>query len=415
MSVLEIGGVKVTELVREFKTPLYVYDQSQIEETLTLFSKHFKSDRFPTQILYASKAFQTVHFLNLINEYDFGVDVVSGGELFVALKSNLPRDLIYFHGNNKSVEELEMAFVSEVKHIVCDNVMELQEIERLAKHYEQEMNILLRLNVGIEAHTHKYIVTSHIDSKFGFAWGSAECEACLELLSQSSYLKLEGLHAHIGSQIFDVAGWQLAIEKLISCLKNFDEALVLNIGGGFGISYTDEDHPMPIDETLDRLVRHVEQELEKQQVEISKLMIEPGRSIVGSAGSTLHTIGYQKRTPEKLYYFIDGGMSDNLRPALYQAKYQCDIANKMDQKKTEQVTIAGKCCESGDILIEECMLPPASVGDILVTYTTGAYGYSMSNQYNKNLIPSVVFVKDGHVREVVKRQTFEDLIKNEVL
>lgn len=413
MSILEIGGVPVTELAHQFKTPLYVYDQNQLEATLSTFVNHFKSERFPTKIIYASKAFQTIHFTNLLSEYGFGLDVVSGGELFTALQSDLPRNLIYFHGNNKGLEELELAFKSGVEHIVCDNFMELEVIDKLSRQYQQKMNIQLRLNVGIEAHTHEYIITSHIDSKFGMAFHSEECQKCLTLLNQHPYLIFEGIHSHIGSQIFDLTAWYAAIDKLISYLKTFDRPLVLNIGGGFGIKYTDEDQPLDVAESLRALVHYVENALVSQEVSISELMIEPGRSIVGNAGSTLYTIGYQKQTPAKLYYFVDGGMSDNLRPSLYQAKYQCDVATKMDAPKTETVTVAGKCCESGDVLIDSCLLPTAQPGDLLVVYATGAYGHSMSNQYNKNVIPAVVFVKDGQMKQVVRRQTLEDLIRYE--
>ena len=415
MSILEIGGIKTTELASRFKTPLYVYDQNQIETTLKTFVDHFKSERFSTKIIYASKAFQAVQMINLASQYGLGLDVVSSGELYTATKSNMPRDLIYFHGNNKSRSELIQAFKLGIKHIICDNFMELEMINSLAYHYQQEMNIMLRLNVGIEAHTHEYVITSHIDSKFGFAWESNECKKCLDLLSNNPYLNFEGIHSHIGSQIFDLTAWYAAIDKLVTYLKNFDQPLVLNIGGGFGIKYTEEDRPLPLAESLNLLINYVENKLVEQQVVISELIIEPGRSIVGNAGHTLYTIGYQKQTPEKLYYFVDGGMSDNLRPSLYQAKYECDIANRMDQPKTQQVTVAGKCCESGDILIKECRLPVAEQGDLLITYATGAYGYSMSNQYNKNLIPAVVFVKDGVPREVIRRQTLEDLMQYEVI
>ncbi|MCL1990854.1 MAG: diaminopimelate decarboxylase [Defluviitaleaceae bacterium] len=414
MSILEIGGVKATALADQFKTPLYVYDQQHIEQTLATFVDRFKSTQFSTQIIYASKAFQAIYLLNLVAEYGLGLDVVTGGELFVATQSNMPRNRIYFHGNNKSLEELDLAFKWGVQHIICDNVMELEVIGQLAQKYQQEMNIMLRLNVGIEAHTHEYIITSHIDSKFGFAWESEECRKCLDLLANNPYLKLEGIHSHIGSQIFDLTAWYASIDKLVTYLKAFNEPLVLNIGGGFGIQYTAADQPLDLGESLTSLISYVEKALAEQQVTISKLMIEPGRSLVGNAGSTLYTVGYQKQTPEKLYYFVDGGMSDNLRPSLYQAKYACDIANRMDAPKTEKVTVAGKCCESGDILIEACLLPVASQGDLLVTYATGAYGYSMSNQYNKNVTPAVVFVKDGIAHEVIRRQTFEDLLHYEV-
>jgi len=413
MSILKIGGVPVTELANQFKTPLYVYDQNQLEDTLTTFINHFKSEKFPTKIIYASKAFQTIHFTNLIGSYGLGLDVVSGGELFTALQSNLPRNMIYFHGNNKSLEELDLAFKSGIEHLICDNFMELEVIEALSRKYQQKMNIQLRLNVGIEAHTHEYIITSHIDSKFGMAFESEECKKCLTLLNNHPYLTFEGVHSHIGSQIFDLTAWYASIDKLISYLKTFDQSLALNIGGGFGIKYTEEDQPLDVAESLKALILYVENALESQGVTISELMIEPGRSIVGNAGSTLYTIGYQKQTPEKLYYFVDGGMSDNLRPSLYQAKYECDVATKMDAPKTKRITVAGKCCESGDILIDSCQLPVVDSGDLLVVYATGAYGYSMSNQYNKNVIPAVVFVKDGQAKQVVRRQTLEDLIRYE--
>ena len=414
MSILKIGGVKVTNLASRFKTPLYVYDQSEIENTLSIFKNNFKSKKFPTKIIYASKAFQTVHMVNLVARFGLGIDVVSSGELFTATKSQMPRGMIYFHGNNKSHEELDLAFKLGIEHIICDNFMELEVISALAHKYQQKMNIMLRLNVGIKAHTHKYIITSHTNSKFGFAINSEECKKCLNLLANDRNLKFEGVHTHIGSQIFDLSGWYASIDKLVKYLKTFDQPLVLNIGGGFGIKYTEEDQPIPIAESLKLLIDNVEKNLLKHNVTIKELMIEPGRSIIGSAGSTLYTVGYQKQTPEKLYYFVDGGMSDNLRPSLYQAKYECDIATKMDAPKINKVTVAGKCCESGDILIEECMLPDVKQGDILIVYTTGAYGYSMSNQYNKNLIPGVVFVKDGVAYEVIRRQTLEDLLIFEI-
>ena len=421
MSILKIGGIQATKLASQFKTPLYVYDQAMLESTLETFTTHFKSDKFPTEIIYASKAFQAIAMVDLIAAYGLGIDVVSVGELFTALQSKMSRDKIYFHGNNKTPEELEFAFKSGISHLICDNLMELQMIDQFARQFKQKMQVMLRLNVGVEAHTHEYIITSHIDSKFGISFESDECQQCLELLKDHPYLTFEGIHSHIGSQIFDLTAWYASIDKLIGYLKTlnestfFDQPLILNIGGGFGIKYTADDAPLPLDESLRLLVGYVEKTILEQGVTIKSLMIEPGRSIVGNAGSTLYTVGYQKKTPERLYYFVDGGMSDNLRPSLYQAKYECDIANRMDVPKTEKVCVAGKCCESGDILIEECFLPVAEQGDILVTYTTGAYGHSMSSQYNKNLVPAVVFVKDGVAREVVRRQTLEDLLQYDII
>ena len=415
MSVLEIGGVPVTELAKQYQTPLYVYDQQVIEDILTTFVSQFTSKSFPTKIIYASKAFQTVGLLNLLTEYGIGLDVVSGGELYTATKSKLPISDVYFHGNNKGIEELEYAFHVGVNHIVVDNYMELELLDALSKKHQKKINVLLRLNVGIEAYTHAYIITSHVDSKFGFSFDSKEYDSCVSLLDNHPFLTLEGFHSHIGSQIFDMTAWYASIDKLVSYLKTINRPLVLNIGGGFGVKYVDQDQPLPLEDVLKGLISHVEATTAREGVQLKQLMIEPGRSIVAAAGSTLYTLGFQKQTPEKTYYFVDGGMSDNLRPSLYQAKYSCDLANHMDLPKDKTVTIAGKCCESGDILIEDCQLPTAKPGDLLIVYTTGAYGHSMSNNYNKNVIPAVVFVKDGNSRLVARRQSYEDLLTLDVI
>jgi diaminopimelate decarboxylase len=412
---LEIGNVKVSELVADYQTPLYVYDQEKIEATMSDFVENFKSEDFDTQILYASKAFQAVVLLNLVANAGLGLDVVSAGELFAATKSQMELSKIYFHGNNKTPEELRFALGEVgISHIVVDNLMELSEIAALSSALEREVSVMLRLNVGIEAHTHEYIITSHVDSKFGMAYEGAEAQDCLRLIEEHPFLSLEGFHSHIGSQIFDLTAWGAAIEKLVGYLADFDRALTLNIGGGFGIRYTEEDQPLPIAEVMEFLVKKVEAVLTDKSVSLKKLMIEPGRSLVAEAGTTLYTVGYQKSTPNKNYVFVDGGMGDNIRPSLYQAKYACDIANRLEDEKTETVTVAGKYCESGDVLIENVAIPKAQAGDILAIYSTGAYGYSMASNYNRNVIPAVVFVKDGQAREVIKRQTFAQLIENEV-
>lgn len=414
MTELHIGGVAASQLVAQYGSPLYVYDQQQLETNLQAYKKAFQSDRFPTKILYASKAFQTVGMMNLVNQYGFGVDVVSAGELYTALQSDVPVDHIYFHGNNKSTEELKMAFESGMQHIVCDNLMELTELSQLANDYKQPMQIMFRLNVGIEAHTHEYIVTTHIDSKFGMAYDSSDFKACLELLNDNDYLELEGFHVHIGSQIFEMDAWYAAIDKMVSYLNDFDQPLTLNLGGGFGVRYTEDDKPLGIEETMNQLLRYLDQSLMAADLTVKELIIEPGRSLVAEAGYTLYEIGYQKQTPNKTYYFVDGGMADNIRPSLYQAKYSCDVANKMDAEKTEHVTVAGKYCESGDVLIQDVALPKVEKGDLLVVYATGAYGYSMSSNYNRSLTPAVVFAKDGQTTEIVKRQTYLDLLRNDL-
>ncbi|MDE6583917.1 MAG: diaminopimelate decarboxylase, partial [Anaeroplasmataceae bacterium] len=321
---------------------------------------------------------------------------------------------VYYHGNNKTEEELAYAIEHNVGQIVVDNLYELKTLERLACIYKQEIKIYLRLNVGIEAHTHRYVITAHIDSKFGVLPASKDFQEMLEIINQSKYLRLVGLHSHIGSQIFDLTAFQASIERLIQIVKSFDYPLAINLGGGFGVKYTDADQPIPYDAVAKFLIESVEKELEKQKVHITKLLIEPGRSIVAEAGTTLYTIGSLKQTPNKLYYFIDGGMTDNIRPALYQANYAADIVGKEFALKNKVVTIAGKCCESGDLIIENTLLPEAEPNDLLVTYSTGAYGYSMSSNYNKALTPAVVFVEDGIDRLVVKRQTIEQLLEREI-
>lgn len=414
MTELAIGGIPARTLAEEYQTPLYVYDEDKLKNGMKGFKQGFTSHHFDTKILYASKAFQTIEMLHLVEEQGLGLDVVSGGEIYTALAANFPKESIYFHGNNKTLEELTYALESGLTHFVADNLMEIELLEALCKKYSKEIQIMLRLNVGIEAHTHEYIVTAHIDSKFGMSYESEDCQQALQLIKKSRYLLLEGFHAHIGSQIFDLTAWFAEIDQLISYLNDFDETLSLNLGGGFGIRYTENDRPLPIEDSLRQLIRHTEETLEQQRLKINQLIIEPGRSIVGEAGTTLYTIGFIKQTPHKTYYFVDGGMTDNIRPALYQAEYSCDIATKLSEEKTEKVTVAGKMCESGDIVIKEAFLPVAESGDILAVYATGAYGYSMSSNYNRTVVPAVVFVKDGKSRLVVRRQEYSDLLKGEV-
>ena len=410
-----IGGVSATDLAQHYGTPLYVYDEAEIEDMMQAYEENFVSEKFATKVLYASKAFQTVAMINLAAEHNLGLDVVSGGEIYAALQSKMPKEKIYFHGNNKTPAELEFFVESGLKHVVCDNIMEAELLAKLAEQHQTPVNVMIRLNVGIDAHTHKYIITAYIDSKFGVSYDSADCRAILATIENSPYLTLEGFHAHIGSQITEMTAWLAEIDKLVGYLADFTQPLTLNLGGGFGIRYVKNDEPLNPNVTASELVSYTEKKLAERHLTINELIIEPGRSLVGAAGTTLYTVGYSKKTPHKNYLFVDGGMTDNIRPALYQAQYNADLANKMDAPKTELTTVAGKMCESGDVLIEKILLPKAVPGDILATYATGAYGYSMSSNYNRALTPAVVFVKDGHSHLVVKRQTFQDLLRNEVI
>ncbi|MDE6407031.1 MAG: diaminopimelate decarboxylase [Anaeroplasmataceae bacterium] len=401
-------------LKEKYGTPLYIYNVDVIKENINQYVKDFHSSQFETEIIYASKAFNIKAMLRLLMRYNLSLDVVSLGELYTAKMVSFPMQKIYFHGNNKSLEELIYAVTEGVGTIVIDNAMELEQLHHITEELKKDVHIYIRLNVGVEAHTHKYIVTAHVDSKFGVLYQGKEYLEMLKIIEQSNYIHLEGFHSHIGSQIFDLTPYDAVIKKLVEIVKGFNHPLDINLGGGFGTSYTDADHPIPYHEVAKHLIQTMEDELKNQNVHIHKLCIEPGRSIVAEAGQTLYTIGGIKQTPNKLYYFIDGGMTDNIRPALYQALYKADIVGKEKEFKNKIVTIAGKCCESGDIIIENALLPEAKKDDLLITYSTGAYGYSMSSNYNKALTPAVVFIEDGKEELVVKRQSLTELLEREI-
>ena len=401
-------------LKEKYGTPLYIFDANHIKSNISNYLNYFKSNQFKTEVLYASKAFSVKEIYRIAKNMNLSLDCVSLGEMYTAKAVDFDFSKIYLHGNNKSIEELEYALNNNIGYIVVDNLMELEVLNDLCNKLKKTQNILIRVNVGVSAHTHKFIVTAHVDSKFGVMYDSEDFRKMMDIVNKSKYINFSGFHSHIGSQIFDLEAFRAALVKLIGYAKDYNYPLVLNIGGGFGVHYTDEDKPIPFDVVSKTLINTCEEEINKANIKIEKLCIEPGRSIVAEAGYTLYTIGYTKKTPNKEYYFIDGGMTDNIRPALYQAKYDCDIVGKENDIKNHKVTIAGKCCESGDLIIEDYNLPEAKTGDLLVTYTTGAYGYSMSSNYNKALTPAVVFVEDGKDKLVVKRMTFEELIEREI-
>lgn len=409
----KIGNIEASKLAKKYGTPLYVYDEGNMTKIMNDYTTNLKSNKFDTLVLFASKAFACMEMYKLVNKNGLGSDVVSGGELYAALKCGVNPKNIYFHGNNKQEHEIVEGIDAGV-NFVCDSLDEAKTLKEVSDRLKKNVNVLFRLNVGVEAHTHKFIVTAHVDSKFGMLMDSDDLKESLAIVEKAEYLTLAGFHSHIGSQIFETDGFFAAIDKLVAFMKQFDKKLSLNIGGGFGVKYTDEDHPIAVAEIAKMLIKHVEATLEKEQVEIAKLIIEPGRSIVAESGYTLYTVGNIKKTPHRKYYFIDGGMADNIRPALYQAKYDAIIANKCDAPKTEEICLAGKCCESGDIIIEKIKMAKAEKGDIVCVFTTGAYGYSMSSHYNKAQTPAVVFVNGDKAREVIKRESYEDLYRNDV-
>ena len=346
---------------------------------------------------------------------DCSLDVVSGGELYTAYAAGFDMRRVYFHGNNKSMDELRMALKYKVGTIIVDNLMEAKLLSELAKNIDYTVSILLRVNPGIEAHTHEYIVTANIDSKFGIS--VEKKESILELVNSVAscpHLSFDGFHAHIGSQIFDKKAFELEVDKVCEFVSNLGvEVSTLNFGGGFGAVYTSEDTPIPVDVVCETLIEAVKRNIEKYALQIQKICIEPGRSIVAEAGSTIYTVGFMKETPHKNYIFVDGGMSDNIRPTLYQAKYSCVIDGKEKDMPSKHYKVAGKCCKSGDVIIEDAFLPEVCTKNLLVVKTTGAYGYSMASHYNKALGLPVIFCKDGKSQCVIRGENYKDLIRLE--
>ena len=419
-SDLYIGGVKATSLTKEFGTPLYVMDEQLLLDNCRGYINAFRAKEENNRVAFAGKAFLTVEMCKLIDREGLYLDVVSGGELYTAYKANFPMEKIYFHGNNKTLDEIELGVKLGVGRFIVDNLWEMSKINEVAEKYNKKQDIYLRLTPGIEAHTHDYIKTGQIDSKFGFApVGNIILEAVKQGLSLES-VNLVGLHCHIGSQIFETEPFKDAAEvmlKFINEIKQETGHLIeeLDLGGGFGIYYSEGDKPKSIQDYCNVILDRVDEVCRELNLKRPILTIEPGRSIVANAGTTLYTVGSIKEIPQiRKYVAVDGGMTDNIRPALYGAKYEAIIANKADSPANDKVTVAGKCCESGDILINDIEIQKAEGGDILAVLSTGAYGFSMASGYNRILRPAVVFVRNGEARIVSKRQTYEDLIKDEI-
>jgi len=418
---LEIGGCDTVELAKEYGTPLWVMDEEYIRDMCRQFREAFIEKYGNGDVAYAGKAFLTLAMAAIIKEEGLSLDVVSGGELYTALKAGFSPERIYFHGNNKSREELEMAVKAGVGRIIVDNYHELDMLEEVLAQKKDAVSVMLRVTPGVEAHTHEYIKTGQEDSKFGFPLsGGVAFNAARKAVNMKN-VALRGLHCHIGSQIFETEPFAMAAGIMMDFINKIKRELghgieELNLGGGFGIYYSEDDSPVPIEKYADTIFEAVRAKSEEYGLPVPKIIVEPGRSIVGPAGTTLYTVGAIKDIPGiRKYVSVDGGMSDNIRPALYQAKYEAFVANKADRKATQVVSIAGKCCESGDMLIWDISLPDIEPGDILAVSCTGAYGYSMASNYNKLGKPAVVLVRDGESELIVRRESYEDLIKNEVL
>ncbi|MFA5524108.1 MAG: diaminopimelate decarboxylase [Tissierellales bacterium] len=417
---LEIGNCDSTDLAEKYGTPLYVMDEKLIRDTCNLFNTSFRSEEIETEVIYASKAFLTLAMCRLIDEEGLSLDVVSGGELYTAIKADFPSHKIFMHGNNKTREELTMAIKNCIGRIVVDHANELSLIHDICKELNKKISILLRVNPGIEAHTHEYIKTTKNDSKFGISISNPDVLNMINELKDSKYVDFRGFHCHIGSQIFQEESFYEEINVMMDFIKVVSKECgviikELNLGGGFGVYYSNGDNPIELNSFLRNMLNKVIDKANQLKIIYPKVMIEPGRAIVGNAGTTLYRVGSTKNTyGGKQYVFVDGSMNDNPRTSLYGAQYEAAIANRMNDADENIYTITGKCCESGDIIVKSVSLPHPNIGDLIAVSTTGAYNYSMSSNYNRLLRPPVVFVKNGESRCVVKRETYEDLIRNDI-
>ncbi len=419
--ILYFDGCNTLDLAKEYKTPLYIMSETSIVEKCEEIRKSFLEKYKNTRAAYAAKAFLTVGMCKIIDREGLCLDVVSGGELYTAIKANFPAEKIEFNGNNKSIEELEMAIEYGIGRIIVDGLDELDLIEDICKEKGKKAEILYRITPGVRSDSHDYIVTGKKDSKFGIPLYNNIIHPAIEKAIKSPYVDFLGFHFHVGSQLHDNASHLGALDITLNLIKEtmekFDYKLKeLNIGGGFGIRYTDADNKKPYSYFLDPMMEKIENFSKSLGIERPAVVIEPGRSIVGEAGITLYTIGTIKDIPGiRKYVSVDGGMTDNIRPALYQAVYEGMIANKASLPNKETVTISGKCCESGDILIRDIKIPTPERGDIFAVFSTGAYCYTMSSNYNRNKIPAVVLVKEGKSQLMVKRQSYDDIVMNDLI
>lgn len=418
---LTIGGCDTVELAKKYGTPLYVLDENVIRSTCKAYVDSFKRHYDGKGLaLYASKALSCKALCEIAKEENMGLDVVSGGELYTALKAGFPVENIHFHGNNKTYDEICFAVDSNIGKIVVDNLTELETLDKICGEKGKVQKISMRIKPGVDAHTHNFIRTGQIDSKFGFALETGEAMNAVKEAIELKNVELCELHCHIGSQIFDIDPFVTAAEIMmdfIGEIKNETGHIIteLNLGGGFGIKYTDNDNPTAYDNYMNSVSKAVHAKAEQYDLPVPFVYIEPGRSIVGEAGITLYTVGAVKTIPDvRTYVSIDGGMCDNIRYALYQSEYTVVTANKADKEADTVVTIAGKCCESGDLIQENTKIAKAEPGDTIAVLSTGAYNYSMASNYNRIPKPPIVLVNNGTDKLIVKRESYEDLIKNDL-
>lgn len=409
------------ELAQKYGTPLIVMDEARIRRNFSVYKlameKYFGSGSYP---LFASKAFSCKYIYRIAKEEKVGIDLVSSGELYTALSAGFDVSNAFLHGNNKTDEDIEYAIKSGVGHFVADNLTELDVIDEIAKKYGKIQPVILRLTPGIDPHTHSAITTGQVDSKFGIAIETGQADEAVKYTLNKKNIRLDGFHCHIGSQIFDIKPFcdasKLMIKYVTHVKEKFDfDTEILNLGGGFGVRYVSSQPELDYEEFIKLIASYVNQEVKRSGIKKPRIVMEPGRSIVADSALTLYTVGGIKEISGfKNYVSIDGGMPDNPRYALYQADYTVCLASNMNLKADFTCTVAGRCCESGDIIQEGVTIPKPKRGDILAVLVTGAYNYSMASNYNRITRPAVVAIKDGNDFEVIKRETFEDLIKNDL-
>jgi diaminopimelate decarboxylase len=414
---LEIGGCDLVDLAREFGTPLFIYDEQTVRDQCRAYHSAFRALTDDYEIVYASKAFSCRAMAELIAQEDLSLDVATGGELAAARAAAFPPERIYFHGNNKSVAEIEAGLDAGIGHFVVDSFEEIERLEAAAGARGRRQEVLVRVTPGVRPTTHDYVQTGQQDSKFGFGLADGCAAEAVRRLRRAAHLELVGIHAHIGSQIFDLSSYRREIEVLFIALDDWRrdfgfECRVFNMGGGLGIRYTEADMPSSIAEFAETSVTAVRAGAERHGMAMPRIFVEPGRSIAGKAAVTAYTVGTVKVIPGvRTYVAVDGGMSDNLRPMLYDSRYEAMLASKAECPETDVVTVAGKHCESGDVLVRDVHIAPPEPGDILVTPGTGAYGYCMANNYNAQPRPAVVMVAGGQARVIIERETWDDVLR----
>ncbi|MFL2762047.1 MAG: diaminopimelate decarboxylase [Dehalococcoidia bacterium] len=412
---LTLGGLDVSDLTKEFGTPLYVYDEGTIRAMCREFVEEFSSRYKNSLVAYASKAFINPAIASLINDESMGLDVVSGGEIAVAKAVGFPPEKIYFHGNNKTPDEIEFALDYGIGHFVVDSFSELQILEEISSNKGIKQDILLRVSPGVDPHTHHLTTTGITDSKFGFSIETGDASHAIQTALKSNDLDLKGIHFHLGSPIFELEPYSQGVGVVLDFLQQFQkdglDLREFSPGGGFAIGYVKEQLPPSIGEYADVIVESVIEGCSRNGFSLPKIVVEPGRSITGRAGVALYTVGAIKEIPTvRKYVSLDGGMGDNIRPALYDAKYEAVLANRMSEPPQEVVTLAGKFCESGDVLIKDILLPELISGDIVALPSSGAYAPSMASNYNLNPRPPIVMVDNGKIRLIRRRETYQDLM-----